>query len=208
VTGRGDARVTPDRAFISFATETRRATANAAGIENARLARGVVDTLRALGIAADDISTANYGVTPDQQYDNTTRQSRVVGYIVRNTIRVRVLKLEKVGVVLDAVLAKGVNIVSELELSASNPDDARRVALADAVDRARKDAEVIAKAAGGQVVGLLEVTTIDDGGQAPRGFALMKSMSASDAGPTPIQGGAQTLSAQVTTRWRFAPGVR
>ncbi len=205
VAARGEARVTPDRALLSFGTETRRATAAGAAQENARIQRAVIDTARALGIPADDIATAEYGVYPDQQYDNTTRQARIVGYVVRNTVRVRVTRLDRVGPLIDAVLAKGANGVNGLELSASNTDDARRTALAEAMDRARRDADAIARAAGGAVLELLEATTQEQ--EAPVAFAgpMVKAMAAADAGPTPVQGGAQTISARVVTRWRFAP---
>ncbi len=206
VSGRGEARVTPDRAVISFGTETRRATAAAAAQENARIQRAVLDTVRALGIPADEIVTGEYGVYPEQQYDNTTRQSRVVGYVVRNVVRVRIAKLERVGIVIDAVLAKGANNVNGLELSASNTDDARRAALADAVDRARRDAEAIARAAGGSLGGLIELTTQEQEAPVFMAGPMVKTMAAADA-TTPVQGGAQTISARVVARWRFTPGT-
>ncbi len=207
VGARGEVRVTPDRALLSFGTETRRATAAAAAQENARIQRAVIDTARALGVAADDIATSEYGVYPDQQYDNTTRQTRIVGYVVRNTVRVRVSRLDRVGPLIDAVLAKGANGVNGLEMSASNTDDARRAALAEAMERARRDADAMARAAGGTVVGLLEASTQEQ--EMPVAYAgpMVKAMVAADGGPTPVQGGTQTVIARVMTRWRFAPAA-
>jgi uncharacterized protein YggE len=207
VTGRADTKVIPDRATVSLGAETRRATAAQAAQENARIQRAILDTLKTMGIGAEEITTADYAVMPDQQYDNTTRQTRITGYIVRNTVRVRVQKLERVGAVIDAALAKGANGVNGLELTASNTDDARRQALAEAVERARKDADAMARAAGGQIVSLLEIALQD--GETPVFRPAMAAMSLKSAGgATPIEAGAQTLTVQVLTRWRFAPTPR
>ncbi|MBI3792211.1 MAG: SIMPL domain-containing protein [Gemmatimonadetes bacterium] len=209
VSGRGEVRVTPDRALLSLTVETRRPTAAAASQENARLQRLVFDTLRAAGIAAVDLSTTDYSVAPEQRWNQQKQQSELLGYIVRNTIRVRILNLELVGRVIDAALSKGSNQVSSLEFSASNVESSRRQALALAVEQARADAEVMAKAAGGSIAGLLEISSID--GESPP-IAPMRVMSMAARGAesveTPISAGPQTLVVRVSTRWRFAPAAR
>src|ERR671933_364918 len=55
-TGQGEARVTPDRAVVFIGVESRAATAAQASADNARKQRAVIDTLRALGLASDQIA--------------------------------------------------------------------------------------------------------------------------------------------------------
>ena len=64
----GEARVTPDRATISVGVQSRGTTAAAAGADNARRQRAILDTLRVLGISGDRVSTMNYNVSPEMQY--------------------------------------------------------------------------------------------------------------------------------------------
>ncbi len=204
VTGRGEVKVTPDRALLSLTVETRRAQASAASQENARLQKQVFDTLRAVGIASVDLSTTDYSVQPEQRWNQQKQQSELIGYLVRNTIKVRIQNVDLVGKVIDAALSKGSNVVSALEFYASNVEVARRQALAQAVEQARADADVMAKAAGGSVGGLLELTSSEN---EPAPVQPMRVMSmaarAGDSVETPIASGTQALVVRVSSRWRF-----
>ena len=108
VSATGEAHVAPDRATLFVGVQSKGATAAAAGADNARRQRAVLDTLRALGISGDRVSTMNYNVSPEVQYSpNNSTPPKVTGYTVTNTVRAEVLRLEDVGRVIDAVLGKG-----------------------------------------------------------------------------------------------------
>lgn len=201
-TGTGEASVTPDRATIFIGVQTRATTVGPAASENARRQRAILDTLRSLGLGSDQLSTLNYSVSPEMQYA-PNQTPKVTGYVVRNTVRASLRRIDDVGKVIDAALAKGANEISSLQFTSSKADSIRRVALAEAVADARADAEAIAKAAGGSLGQLLEATTSSP----PRPFqeiALGKAMPA--AAPTPIEPGEQTISVTVMARWAFVAG--
>ena len=202
----GEERVVPDRARLSIGVQTQAPTAADASARNARLQRAVMDTLRALGIPQDQITTSGYNVYPEQTYDQTTRRSRITGYNVQNTVVVELRRVEQVGPALDAVLAKGANLVSSLAFYYSDAEGARRRALADAVRRARLDAEALATAAGGQLGPLVELTSSFVERPRPMEVAMMARVAAADAAPTPISEGTQTISATVSARWAFVGG--
>ena len=200
VSATGEAHVTPDRATIFVGVQSRGATAAAAGADNARRQRAVLDTLRALGISGDRVSTMNYNVSPDIQYSpNNSAPPKVVGYTVTNTVRAEITRLEDVGRVIDAVLGKGANELSSLQFYSSKADSARRAALATAVANARADAEALARAAGGSLGPLAEISS----GEPPiRPIAMPMAKLAAQAA-TPIEPGQQTVSATVSVRWVF-----
>jgi uncharacterized protein YggE len=125
---------------------------------------------------------------------------------VVNAVRVEVRKVDMVGSVVDAALAKGANGIQSLEFYSSNVDDARHSALASAVARARGDAEAMAKAAGGALGELLEISTAPAPG--PRPFATAMQARAESAPGTPIVVGEDTLTVTVVARWRFVSGGR
>lgn len=201
--GRGEVRLAPDRAALSISVETHRPSAALASQENARLQRAVFDTLRAVGLTAEQLSTSDFSVVPEQRWNQQKQQSELLGYVVRNTIRVQVRQLDQLGRVIDGALAKGSNLISSLELYAANTEGARHEALAKAVERARADADVMAKAAGGTVSGLLELSTEADEPQVVRPLMLAPRASGAAAPETPIGTGSQTLNVRVTARWRF-----
>lgn len=199
---RGEIRVAPDRATIQISVQTRAATAAAAANENAAKQKAVFDALRALGLEADQLSTINYNVYPEQRYE-PNREPVVIGYNVTNTLLVDVKKLSQVGPVIDAALSKGANMITSLQFYASNTEDARRSAIGTAIQKARLDAEAAARAAGGSLGGLLEVSIGAHYTPPPRPLALARGQVADVAEATPINPGEQTLSVDVNTRWRF-----
>ncbi|HEY7893577.1 MAG TPA: SIMPL domain-containing protein [Gemmatimonadaceae bacterium] len=199
--GHGEARVTPDRATLSIGVETKGATAAQASAENARKQRGVVDAVKALGVADAQISTVDYSVYPEQSVptDKSGSIPRIVGYTVTNTVRIDVQRLDQLGALIDAALSKGANAINSLSFFSSNEDDARRLALAAAVQRARGDAEAMAKGAGGNLGDLIEVTSQTGTGPV-QPFAARMSLQATT---TPINLGTQTVSAEILARWLF-----
>jgi len=198
--GHGEARITPDRATLSIGVETKGATAAQASAENARKQRAVVDAIKSLGVADAQISTVDYSVYPEQSMptDKSGGVPRIIGYTVTNTVRIDVQRVDQVGALIDAALGKGANAINSLSFFSSDEDEARRSALTAAVQRARGDAEAMAKGAGGRLGDLIEVTSqIGTGPVQP--FATRMSLQAS---ATPINPGSQTVSAEVLARWQ------
>lgn len=208
VSGMGEARATPDRATVQVGVQTRAATASAASAENARKQTAIVQAIKALGIAAEDIATTQYNVFPEMQHDERG-VGRVTGYVVSNVVRVELKRLDLVGRVIDASLSNGANQVNSLDFWASETEQPRQKALEQAVSRARAEAEVIARAAGGTLGRLLEISSSGYVVPMPRREAMAMDMRGAAAGaPTPVEPGQETIRASVTARWEFLPGAR
>ena len=207
VGARGEVKVVPDRATIQISVQTRAATAAAAADENARKQKAVIDALRALGIAANDIATSGYSVYPEQRYE-PNKEPVVIGYNVTNTLSVELKSISLVGRAIDAALAKGANMITSLQFYASNTEAARQEAIAIAVKKARSDAEAAARAAGGSISGLLEISIGSYSAPPPRPMVMRAKveMAAAQA-DTPIEAGDQTLAVEISTRWRFVPNA-
>jgi uncharacterized protein YggE len=205
VVGHGEIKVSPDRATIQVSVQTRAVTAAAAAAENATKQQSVLAALKALGLGNDQLSTINYNVYPEQRFD-PGKEPVIIGYNVTNTILVDVRKLSQVGPVIDAALSHGANMITSLQFYASNTDAARRTAIGAAIEKARADADAAARAAGGSLGSLLEINVGSYSPPPPRPLMMMKSMAAGAAqADTPINPGDETLSVDVSTRWRFNP---
>lgn len=202
--GQGEAKVTPDRASVMVSIQSRASTAAAAASENATRTRAVLDAIGRLGLAREQLTTEGYTVYPEMQYDKTGGAPKVSGYVVTNSVRAETRRTDQAGAVVDAALGAGANLVNSLSFYASSIDEARRQAIGSAVASARADAESMARAAGGTLGGLLELST---GGPTlpprPMFDVSMRAQSAMKAEPTPVNPGQQTITVFVQAKWRF-----
>jgi uncharacterized protein YggE len=203
VAGRGEIKVSPDRATIQISVQTKATTAAAAAAENATKQQAVLAALRQLGLTNDQLSTINYNVYPEQRYDQG-KEPVIVGYNVTNTILVDVKKVDQVGPVIDAAIARGANMITSLQFYASNTEVARRSAIAIAIEKARADAEAAARAARGTLGTLLEINIGSYSPRPPQPMMMLARGAAAQA-DTPINPGEETLAVEVNTRWRFIP---
>lgn len=208
VNATSEVKVSPDRATISIGVQSRAATAAAASAQNSTKQRAVIDAIKAKGVPAEQITTSGFSVIPETRYDREGQQApRTTSYLVVNTVTVELKRIDQVGPVIDASLAAGANQINSLGFGVQSADSARRSALSAAMAKARADAEVIARAAGGSLGNLLEATIIDYG--TPRPMFMRSEMAAQVADKSvPVEPGMETISAGVSVRWQFVPGGR
>ncbi|MEO7362013.1 MAG: SIMPL domain-containing protein [Gemmatimonadaceae bacterium] len=204
VSANGEVVVTPDRANIQLGVETEAKTAALASAENNKKQTAVLAAVKAAGIPASSITTSSFSVQPIQRWDEKLRKSIIDGYRVSNLVIVNVSKIEQTGAVIDGALAAGANRVAGLTFESSDPSKAREEAITKAVAQARREAEVAAKAAGGSIDGLLELTVNSFDQPRPVPMFAMAKMASADAMPTPLSEGTLTVQVSVMTRWRFA----
>jgi uncharacterized protein len=209
VSGVGETRVTPDRAIINIGVYSRATTAAAAARENARKQQAIIDTVRALGIPREQISTTQFNVHPEMRHIPQSGRSEITGYAVNNTVRIEIRQLDQVAAVIDAALSKGANQINSLDFLVSNADEPRRRALTQAIERARLDADAMARAAGGSLGPLLELSTGYTAIPIPRREMAMAAAGRAQADvATPIEPGEEVIRAVVTARWQFVSGNR
>jgi uncharacterized protein YggE len=202
--GSAERRVAPDKATVMLYIESKAPSAAAAASANARAVAAVRDTLRKLGLDSA-ATTASYNVGPNyEQGDPTIRgEPRRVGYAARTSVRVELKALDQVGRVIDAGLAKGATGVEGVYFESSRAEEARRAALADAAQAARKDAEVLAAAMGGSIGPLISLTTASN--IDPRRMNVMMRGTVGMVSGTVVSPSEIVIAAGVVTKWRFVP---
>lgn len=205
VSGTGQVSVPPDRASVAFAMETRAGAADQAAAANADAMDRVLSAIRRADFPDLELETFGYSLQPEYapRNDRTTRE--ITSYAAYNNVRATTSDIEAVGRVIDTAISAGANRVASISFTASDTDDARAEALAQAVRRARAQAEVIARTLGHELGAALEVR---GGAQIPSpirgGFEMARTMNA-QAAPTPIEAGDQTVTASVTIRFALGP---
>jgi uncharacterized protein YggE len=202
-TGRGEVHVAPDKAILNVGIETRSGSANAAVGDNAARLLKTIASLRSAGVDSAQITTGGYSLYPDYE------KNKQIGFIARNNLRVEALRITEVGKLIDAALSGGATQVSNIQFVRADSKEARRTALALAVADARRDAEVLAQAAGGTLGKLIYLTSGLP--SQPIVSAQLESVviSGTTSGgypQTPVIPGDLTIAAVASARWQFLPG--
>ena len=200
--GEGRREMAPDKATIVLGVETRAKTPAAAASANADRMTAIRAALVRAGVAERDIATARYSLG----LEYTGRQPPDTQYVAANLVTVTTRQLDQVGRIIDTGLGAGANNINSLQYDLTDRTNAQAEALGDAVANARRQAEVMATAAGGRLGELVELGT-SPGEYRPffAGDMAMARMQAS-AAPTPVSPGQVIVSASVNGRWRFIPG--
>ena len=205
--GRGEVKLPPSYAILTVNVATRATVAVEAASQNARRVPDVMNGLRSAGLADKDISTSGYRLEQNYEYPRNG-EPKPAGFTATTTIRAEVHPLENLGKAIDAAISGGATGISGIQFLASNTEEARRSAMAEAVRQARTEAEVIARAAGGSLGRLIALNSGGVSQPNPRdmNYAVLTSSMASPP-PTNIVPGELNITAMVFGRWEFIPGA-
>ncbi|HEM61851.1 MAG TPA: DUF541 domain-containing protein, partial [Chloroflexi bacterium] len=102
--------------------------------------------LRETGVPEEDIQTVDYSIHPEIDWES--EEHRVIGYVVVNSVLVKMREMEKVGDVLDAATTAGANNVYGIQFTFDDPSALREQARAEAMAEAEKKADALAQLAG------------------------------------------------------------
>jgi uncharacterized protein YggE len=162
VTGSGSANLVPDIAYIYVGVHTEKPSAAEAVDENNEQTEKMIEALKDFGIAAQDIRTTNFSIWPQERYDQFSgTPTGEKSYIVDNTVYVTVRDLDKLGDLLDTVIAAGANTVNSIQFDVADKDEALKNARAEAVKDAAAQAKELADAAGVKLGGIQTIGFFD-----------------------------------------------
>jgi uncharacterized protein YggE len=197
----------PDTAEFTTAVETVDKDAAKAAAKVAMLWNTLQQALRKAGISSSDASSAGYTVSPEWEWNRSNGNRVFKGYKARHVVRVIVRDLRTLGGAIDAVVGAGAGNVDGLRYFSSQYDNFRMQALENAVKSAKRDAELMARSAGGRLGSLLEL----EYGQTQPDYPVMRAvmadgLQAEGAPPTEVQPAEQKLTVSVSSRWAFVSG--
>lgn len=218
VNGTGEVKVVPDLATLQVAVETTGETARAAQEQNARAMQGVIAVLRRMGIAEKDIQTTQLSLYPI--YEEVPpkpepvpgpgeprlglpepKPPRIIGFRAENNVQITVRKLDDLGRVVDAVTEAGANRIQGMSFGLSDPKPWQDTALEQAVADARRQAELVARAAGVQIKGVRNISV--HGGGIPIVRGAMALAAEGYGGGPPVMPGEMTIQVGVSMTFEF-----
>lgn len=199
IAGTGEVSATPDLAVVHVGVVSPAATARAALDANNKAMEAILAAVKDQGVPARDVQTSQFNVQPRYRHDpENQRPPRLDGYEVSNQVAVTVRDLDRLGAVLDAAVSVGSNQIHSIAFAIDDPepqrDEARRLAVEDAVRKAR----VYAEAAGirlGPIRSILEPSRATP----PRPVYQRMEMAADAA--VPIAEGEQAIEVEVIVTW-------
>ena len=147
VNGQARVQLTPDLAYISIGVHTEDPTAAEAVAMNNSQAQAVINALKELGIADEDIQTTNFSIYPYEKW-GSDNQNLGLYYSVDNTVYVTLRDVDSLGTAIDAAIAAGATNVSGISFDVADKATLLAEARTLAVEDARTQAEMLAEAAG------------------------------------------------------------
>jgi uncharacterized protein YggE len=196
VSGHGSVDVTPDIAHLEMGVQATAPASQEALDQVAAKSETLVESLKALGIAARDIQTSGLNLWP--QYDNDGQQ--ITGYQGSVSVSITARDIDELGTVIDGVSALvGDNLtLGGIWFDYDDPEsvlaDARTAAIANARERAAQ----YAAAAGADVGEIVRISETVAGGPVPLEAEFSRASAGDVAADVAIEPGRQELSVDVS----------
>ncbi len=114
VFGEGSVNVAPDHAQINSGVRTRAKTVKDATEANSKVMAGIIAAMVKSGVSQKDIQTSRFSIQPAYAPAEPRVEQKLVGYNVSNQVRVTITQMDKIGEILDQLVAAGVTDVGNI----------------------------------------------------------------------------------------------
>lgn len=202
VTGDASISVPPDIAQIDSGVTTEAKTAREAGEANNKAMGIVLLALKNAGIAEKDFQTSRLSLSPQSAAAgrNPNAPFQIVGYRASNRITVTIRDITKVADTIDVLVGAGANEISGISFMVSKASKLLDEARVEAIEDARRKAEIYARAANVTLGSALSISEETTPGPMP-----YRKMAAGMAASTPVAQGEETLRVSVTVAYEIKP---
>jgi uncharacterized protein YggE len=199
VTGTAEIKIRPNMATVRFLVHTDADTAVAAIQQNQQRLAQIVKVLLQNGVAAEDVQSGDFSVTPNDNYDEPgVVGPMILDYTVTGAAKITVRNLSNLGQLLDLLAKAGAHRIAEIRFASSDPAALRQEAYCQALANAHKNAELFARSAGVRLGQLLAIQDQQLAITPPPSSNLLPNINA----PQPIAGPVgETVSAQLVVRY-------
>jgi len=215
VEGYAEKMLTPDIASFSFSVTTESKDMSTAQNESAKKVNSIISFFKQEGkVAENDIKTSNYNLYPryeyrrldckDEIYCDNTRV--LMGYVVTQTITVKVRDIDKAGELLAAAGERGATNISGLSFTTDDNEKVKEELILQATADARRKAQNLAKELGVKLGKIVSFHTNGDNIIPFRreNVAVMGLQKSADIAVSPeVPVGENKITAQVTISYKI-----
>ena len=198
VTGEAEVSVAPDQAQITGGVTSEAKTAREASEANNKAMAAVLQALKAAGIAEADVRTSRLALFPQSAPVRQNGPMQITGYRASNRVTIRIRDVANVAGTIDALVAAGANEIGGIDFIVSQESKALDEARVQALEDARRKAEIYARAAN---VRLGAPTSISEANQGDPPMPMRATFKAGAA--TPVAPGEETLRVSVSVSYEI-----
>ena len=177
----GEVYTRPDLALISFSVSIEKENIAEAMLENTEKMNSVIEYMKGQNIEEKDLKTTNFVIYPRYEYRQSqsypyipTGERVLAGYVVEQTLEVKIRDLEKIGGIIQGANEKGANQTGNLQFTIDNQKELKKEARAEAIEKAKEKAKELASQLG---VKLVKITSFSESGVFPRPLYLETTKS-------------------------------
>ncbi|MBX2987302.1 MAG: SIMPL domain-containing protein [Bdellovibrionaceae bacterium] len=217
VTAFAERAVDPDLLNLNIEVWSKAATAQRTQTLAADETKRVMALLEQYKIRKEDIRTDSFSFGPDYVWDPNRNQNKINGYRSSQVLRVTLRKIDQAGKFIDAmtVAEKGDGsgprpefgtTVSALQWDTSKKSELETESLGDAVKKARRKADEIAKAAGIKIKSVYRISheaNPDDGAPRPYEMKMARAALGADSSGTGVAEGQIKIRVAITAEYSF-----
>lgn len=212
VQAEGEAVGVPDIAQFSFDVITQGGTDIATTQQdNTKKMNAVLEYVNGQGIDKKDVKTTAYNIQPrytqSRCVEGVCPPPQIVGYTVSQSAQVKIRDFSKISGLLQAVVDNGANSVSQLNFTIDDPTELENEARAEAIQKAKDKAQLIAQEGGFSVGRILEINENFYPVYAqPRMEMAVSSYDTGIGGAVPapsIEPGSQDITVQINIRYEI-----
>lgn len=218
VSGKGEIMAKPDIADFTFSVSEEGKTAKEAQDKATAKSNAAIDEVKAAGVEDKDIKTISYNLSPKYEYGQSIcpmsssgsypcRQGKqvITGYILNQTIEVKVRKIDDASPLLTKITAKGVSNISGINFVLDDQDALLDQAKTKAISDAKNKAKTLAKQLG---VKLGRIISFSENNGGPIYYAKGYATDAMGAGtsqsiPPELPAGENTITSNVTITYEI-----
>lgn len=203
VSGEGKVYAKPDVAVVNLGITTQGNTTADAIKTNTNNMNAVIQAVKDSGVDEKDITSTTYNLSPLYNYTEAAGRT-FEGYTLDQNIEVKIRDFTKIGDILSKATAKGANLANDLQFTIDNPDQFKAEARAKAIEKAKANAQNIAKVSGislGKLINVYE--SYNSYPMAYGNKAMGLGGGTAEAAPTPtIQPGQQEINVTINLTYQ------
>ncbi|MGH9417320.1 MAG: SIMPL domain-containing protein [Terriglobales bacterium] len=202
VSAQGQFQADPDLALVQFEVSGQNPDLSAAYTETQSQAAQLRNVLSSQGFPSTVAHWSNFQVQPNIDY----RTHHVTSYTVSLYVRVELADFSKIGPLLNATSAKGLNLLRGVSFELKDTSAAKSAAIAAGYHQAQAEAQALAHAAGRQLGPLVDASVdAPNGSLAPQPRMLAMASAAAPAPTEQFAPGRITVSANVRLVFSLRP---
>lgn len=202
VDGVGTVVGVPDIATVSMSVTSKGTDVAAAQTANTSTTNALISAVEALGVSKDDMQTSDYSLYEDNVYDPDTGEVTSKGWVVSQTLTVKVRDTSKVSSVFDTAGKNGATNLSGPNFTIDDTSSLLKQARAEAIKDAAEKAAALAATLGVTLERVVGYNEYQDNGPIP--YYAYDSIGGLSSKAPEVLAGTNEITLNVTVTYKLA----